>query len=45
MKNCHPDFFPGDPEKEQTAKAVNEAFDVLSDDQKRAAYDRYGVAA
>jgi len=45
MKTCHPDLFPGNKEKEAMAKQVNEAFDVLSDDQKRAAYDRYGVAA
>lgn len=45
MKNCHPDLFPGDKEKESMAKDLNKAFDVLSDDQKRAAYDRYGNAA
>ena len=45
MKNCHPDLFPGDKEREATAKEVNEAFNVLGDEQKRAAFDRYGFVA
>src|SRR5262250_1963667 len=41
----HPDCNPGDKTAEQKFKEINEAYDVLRDDQKRAAYDRFGHAA
>jgi len=41
----HPDKNPDDPEAEETFKEIGEAYDVLADEQKRAAYDRYGHAA
>lgn len=44
-KECHPDFHPNDPEAEAKFKELNEANEVLSDPDKRAAYDRYGHAA
>ncbi len=44
-KEMHPDRNPGDAEAEHKIKEINEAYDVLKDDQKRAAYDRFGHAA
>ncbi|MDD4615959.1 MAG: molecular chaperone DnaJ [Alphaproteobacteria bacterium] len=41
----HPDRNHGNPEAERKFKEINEAYDVLRDDQRRAAYDRYGHSA
>ena len=41
----HPDKNPGDKEAEEKFKEAAEAYDVLSDEQKRQRYDQFGHAA
>lgn len=43
-KKYHPDLHPGDKEAERKFKEVNEAYEVLSDSDKKARYDQFGHA-
>ena len=42
-KKFHPDTNPNDPNAESRFKEINEAYEVLSDDEKRQMYDRFGT--
>lgn len=44
-KQYHPDLNPGDEAAEKKFKEISEAYDVLKDEQSRAAYDQFGHAA
>ncbi len=43
-KDCHPDLHPDDKQAEARFKEANEAYDILSDPDKKAKYDQFGFA-
>ena len=44
-KKYHPDINPGDKQAEQKFKEITEAYNVLSDSEKKKLYDQYGFEA